>query len=813
MSLSKYLFVGVFVCYVGLMAALADEEKTKKQLEKISSDLIANLPLEKVISLKSLSPEDSGLPEEFLKKLVNDIESALLKASQFEINLLVRSKMEDVWQEAMEFNNAKFEDLYKEANAEIMIMLTPRLVAKGVEINLGAYSVAGDTAGTTLASSGSVLLEMNVKDNLGIDIQDFNKQMDETLAEIERIRKSGGLIDEPTTFAEYYHNAKILKKNGEIDLSLRNFETALSMGQEFVDPLLEFLDIAIAKFGTRSTINYFEKRVAKNLNKNMTDLAYLKLGKIRIGDLYDEEKLYNKEVFLPHLAIWLRMEAPEIIASNIDYNERSYTADLFSLTALRLVINSFYKGELQKQFIDKEFVKDFVTYSDLLAAEKKLNKFEYSVRELEIEKSGAEIIVNQATESYTFGNERRKTLPSNFVELGSDGKFYEKEDDNFTIKTIEGELGARLICPGVSWDTEAPHFWKREGDSTIADFIDKGGFSVSYKDRREPSFNDNEPLRACENQSNTRMNYTQDRLVFASVCKDSGRYSVISDLLITDEVDTSEPIIVRLGISAIDGQLLYYDTDISIDGTYFSKYSAPVGGEIAEGSYIHEKYSNRWLFAPGYVQSTLQWDSRNEKFNSSIPGAWPVEYAVPMIYQISYTDVAGRKKIVKNSMMDQYTVSTHWQDKEDYGFNRYYSVPIVRAKYRLVGGDHEGFCSFPAENIKFVSKGISSKEIARKIETIFKSQSQRNRQIMQNVLKNYGFYKGGVDGKWGKGTEDAFIALLDYIEKYHPEREYVKNFNLDADQFTPQMMISFWNGMFSGNPCEKGLLSKTPVCG
>lgn len=74
--------------------SIADEVRVKKQLSALSSSLIKSLPLDKSFSLKSLSPEKSGLPEEFLKKLSSDLEASLLSASNFKMKLANRLSTE-----------------------------------------------------------------------------------------------------------------------------------------------------------------------------------------------------------------------------------------------------------------------------------------------------------------------------------------------------------------------------------------------------------------------------------------------------------------------------------------------------------------------------------------------------------------------------------------------------------------------------------------------------------------------------------------------------------------------------------------------
>ena len=88
----------------------------------IAAGLVEQLPMDQKIALKSLSPDETGLPEDFLRRLTSDLEAALLTESGFEINLANRATMEDVWQEAIEFNNANFDELYQSADADVMLM-------------------------------------------------------------------------------------------------------------------------------------------------------------------------------------------------------------------------------------------------------------------------------------------------------------------------------------------------------------------------------------------------------------------------------------------------------------------------------------------------------------------------------------------------------------------------------------------------------------------------------------------------------------------------------------------------------------------
>ena len=165
------ILLGLFLTFANSFNAAADE--VTDIVNDVAVKLVQQLPMDKKIALKSLSPDETGLPEDFLRKLTSDLEVALLMASEFEINLINRAAMEDVWQETIEFNNADFGELFNSANADIMLLMSPRAISSGVEVSITAYALTGANVGKTLASSGSILLPINLKTDLGIDVTDL----------------------------------------------------------------------------------------------------------------------------------------------------------------------------------------------------------------------------------------------------------------------------------------------------------------------------------------------------------------------------------------------------------------------------------------------------------------------------------------------------------------------------------------------------------------------------------------------------------------------------------------------------------------
>ena len=337
------ILISLFLTFVASFNAAADE--VTDVINDVAAKLVSQLPMEKKIALKSLSPDETGLPEDFLRKLTSDLEAALLTASDFEINLANRATMEDVWQEAVEFNNANFDELFKSANADVMLMMSPRAISTGVEIAITAYSLTGDNVGKTLASSGSVLLPIDLKANLGVDVNDLNKQMAQVLAEIEKVGQTGGLISSPNTYAEFYHNARLLQQRGEVDLAMRNYEQALAEGYLFVDPLLDLLDVANARYGEAGTKKYFEKKIKDNIPRELADIGSLVLGGDPIALV---QPILDKEItFSPVLSTWIQQ-------TYMDWNRfDTLTVGKARTIAAQLISEDYKSGKFQTFYVDK----------------------------------------------------------------------------------------------------------------------------------------------------------------------------------------------------------------------------------------------------------------------------------------------------------------------------------------------------------------------------------------------------------------------------------------------------------------------------
>ena len=706
-------------------------DKLTDVINDVAARLVQQLPLDTKIALKSLSPDETGLPEDFLRKLTSDLEAALLTASGFEINLANRVTIDEVWQEAVEFNNANFDELFKSANADIMLMLSPRAISTGVEVAITAYSLTGNNVGKVLASSGSVLLPIDLQANLGVDVNDLNKQMAQVLAEIEKVGQTGGLIVNPNTYAEYYNNARILQQRGEIDLAIGNYEAALMASPfPFVDPVEDLVALAQFKYGINSSA-YISKRLKEILTDDLYAYA-LWLSDPKSTQISTLQLAENGQIFLPLVVVWLEQNK-KALEERIRVAELEGTPDYEALFQLlegsRTYLAALNTGELQSYYIDKLRARASMSQSELRNMINEFSFVSYSIFETDYQYgSGTKSLVplcdddncefpssaqgipslempapgipqvamldagnvielpkrtmarNELLEAFPKINQ---TITENFLnDLQSHAVF--QGENNVYLEELQQHMGP---CGSVISSDKTPNIKidvpdvqkskikLRQGFGTFASELVVAAYEpLIYADTCVDLWKSSSKP-ASNNQANktrdlvpTNTEFTKstglllhpnsDRINQLSITNNWRSYSnlVINDfvenspemyklsglqgLLITDNVDTSKPVLLAYGINEYIGanswNIQIGLIDVSKDGSLLDQNGMPMNpkfrtnwkmdGQNAEISSVR----NNWLYIPGVVQGSLGLNK-------------------PYILGAIYNDLAGNRNVIKNS--------------------------------------------------------------------------------------------------------------------------------------------------------------------
>ena len=175
------------------IVAIADE--VTEVIDDVAAKLVQQLPMDKKIALKSLSPDETGLPEDFLRKLTSDLEAALLTVSNFKISLQNRYTTEEIWSEAIEFGDANFDEIYKASKADFLILVSPRTIGNDVELNVQVMELIGPAAGRISVSTGYFNLGVNLDEMIGVNYDFLEERVQiEITKELNEIDRQIGLI-------------------------------------------------------------------------------------------------------------------------------------------------------------------------------------------------------------------------------------------------------------------------------------------------------------------------------------------------------------------------------------------------------------------------------------------------------------------------------------------------------------------------------------------------------------------------------------------------------------------------------------------
>jgi hypothetical protein len=167
-----------------------------------AKDMASKIPEGSRVANKITSPEKNGLPEVFLQKLMAEFSGALVKISDSKFIVLSRNSTEEIWKEAIEFSNQETDKITASAEADIIIMLSPKINEGGIDLSFTAYSLREGSTGNILSSTNK-FIPMNVKAELGVDVKALDKKIDQLgqLLDKNNVVKTNELIEIFNSFA------------------------------------------------------------------------------------------------------------------------------------------------------------------------------------------------------------------------------------------------------------------------------------------------------------------------------------------------------------------------------------------------------------------------------------------------------------------------------------------------------------------------------------------------------------------------------------------------------------------------------------
>ena len=584
--------LSAFFTYVIITTAVMADEVTDV-VNDVATKLVQQLPMDKKIALKSLSPDETGLPEDFLRKLTSDLEAALLLKSEFEAKLLNRLSTEELWQDAIEFGDANFDDLYEKSKADLLLLLMPRITANGLSLSASAYSLVGEETGQLRVSTGSINLNVDLDDYLGINVKTIESRVSSIISKIQKISSAGGLIESPKDFADYYHNAKIYKERGENEYALANYEEAIKLEGIFYDPLNQYLELLVAKYGLRSAKVVYQKQVKSELSPEQiafSDVYFswdlinffprnaFDLDKWDGNDYPVKPQAYQEHYFQnfdpPSYAMFLKKYGDTLfeMVQNKDFSPFSSEGDdlkrsaalsarYLLMRASTEVLNAYQSGKFDRYFIDD-------LEGNLLVNPERAAQF--------LDAARAVVYLPLEFDHY-YGSSGYKI--NTFDEIILDEKLLEASIPKDGLPK-DGYGFASVPCGYIS-----PNSTSIGGDD--ANWGSQKTFQVKFPDF-EVEVGD-----AFKKTGDTKFAIYADACIdllkkknLISLQETIGPYAQVGDydyetsgvtlsafnIAIYDDVDLDEPIIVHMDYPNLSGECCtYYQLDITRDGTEFSR--------------------------------------------------------------------------------------------------------------------------------------------------------------------------------------------------------------------------------------------------
>lgn len=180
---------------------------------------------------------------------------------------------------------------------------------------------------------------------LGESVESVSQSMSDIAQEIEKFSSAGGLISAPKTFAEFYHNGRLQQQRGELDLAMESYASAVKQGVLFVDPVLDLIDLAKARYGQSGAKPFVIEKFYADLPSELKSIADIQLGADPLK--YVNSVLTGEEKFAPLLALW--------VGSTLSEWDKYDTVMMGKAkeTARKRIEQEFNLANFQKYFLDK----------------------------------------------------------------------------------------------------------------------------------------------------------------------------------------------------------------------------------------------------------------------------------------------------------------------------------------------------------------------------------------------------------------------------------------------------------------------------
>ncbi len=162
----------------------------------------------------------------------------------------------------------------------------------------------------------------------------------------EALQKQGGLIPQPSTPQEYYHNARVYELNGDYVNARKSYGQYLNFGLPFIDPHMEYQAMLKAQEGKAATAEIYRSLLLKDHNLAVEFASILLLDRQQAIERLKELIIRNPDF------------APAYYELSKDYSQERLGRQTLSERALeKAYLKDFVRldstGYYLKYFLDK----------------------------------------------------------------------------------------------------------------------------------------------------------------------------------------------------------------------------------------------------------------------------------------------------------------------------------------------------------------------------------------------------------------------------------------------------------------------------
>lgn len=175
-------------------------------------------------------------------------------------------------------------------------------------------------------------------------------------SQIAILSNNSGVIDQPKTYAEIYHNARIYAQRGEVDLALVAYEKMLRYPVQMADPLTDLITLGKRAYGLDGVKIYIDKKLKNKMAISSYLFAQILMIEPGREADFDFNKFASREEWAASARTFPPLAYQILITSkpyNYEYLQKTWSDWKFYNNLFTITRDSMGNGEFFSYYIDQ----------------------------------------------------------------------------------------------------------------------------------------------------------------------------------------------------------------------------------------------------------------------------------------------------------------------------------------------------------------------------------------------------------------------------------------------------------------------------